>query len=49
VIRELKKQRVWFAEPLISSSYAEIRKVIRRAKNVQIFLIVIVTIILFET
>jgi len=29
----LKKQRVWFAEPLISSSYAEIRKVIRRAKD----------------
>jgi hypothetical protein len=24
VVRELKKQRVWFAEPLISSSYAEI-------------------------
>jgi len=32
VVRELKKQRVWFAEPLISSSYAEIRKVIQRAK-----------------
>lgn len=33
VVRELKKQRIWFAEPLISSSYAEIRKVIQRAKD----------------
>jgi len=33
VVRELKKQRVWFAEPLLSSSYAEIRKVIQRAKD----------------
>jgi len=33
VVRELNKQRVWFAEPLISSSYAEIRKVIQRAKE----------------
>ena len=33
MIRELKKQRVWFAEPLISSSYEEIRKIIQRAKD----------------
>jgi hypothetical protein len=33
VIREVQKQRVWFAEPLLSSSYAEIRKVIQRAKH----------------
>ncbi|EDN68953.1 transposase [Beggiatoa sp. PS] len=33
VVRELKKQRVWFAQPLISSSYEEIRKVIQRAKD----------------
>jgi hypothetical protein len=32
VVRFFTKQRVWFAEPLISSSYAEIRKVIQRAK-----------------
>ena len=33
VVRELKKQRIWFAEPLLSSSYTEIRKVIRHAKD----------------
>jgi hypothetical protein len=34
VIREVQRKRVWFAEPLLSSSYGEIRKVIQRAKNV---------------
>jgi hypothetical protein len=34
VIREVQNKRVWFAEPLLSRSYAEIRKVIQRAKNV---------------
>ena len=33
VVRELRKQRVWFAEALLSSTYAEIRKVIQRAKS----------------
>ncbi len=33
VIREVQHQRVWFAEPLLSSSYAEIRKVIQRATH----------------
>jgi hypothetical protein len=33
VVRELRKERVWFAEPLISSSNAEIRKLIQRAKD----------------
>ncbi|MDM8548480.1 hypothetical protein QUF72_00320 [Desulfobacterales bacterium HSG2] len=32
VVRELRKQRIWFAESLLSGTYAEIRKVIRRAK-----------------
>ena len=32
VVRELRKQRVWFAEALLSSTYAEICKVIQRAK-----------------
>lgn len=33
VVRELKRQRIWFAQALISSSYAEIRKIIQRAKD----------------
>ncbi len=33
VVRELRKQRVWFAEPLLSSSQPEIRKLIQRAKR----------------
>jgi len=33
VLRELRKNRVWFAESLISSSTAEIQKLIQRAKN----------------
>lgn len=32
VVRELRKQRVLFAESLLSSTYAEIRNVIHRAK-----------------
>jgi hypothetical protein len=34
VVRELRKQRIWFAESLLSSTYAEIRKLIQRAKSV---------------
>jgi hypothetical protein len=34
VVRELRKQRIWFAESLLSSTYAEIRNVIQRAKVV---------------
>ena len=34
VVRELRKQRVWFSESLISSSTAEIGKLIQRAKNI---------------
>ena len=33
VVRELRQQRVWFAEPLLSSSQSEIRKLIQRAKR----------------
>lgn len=33
VVRELRKQRVWFAEPLLSSSQPEILKLIQRAKR----------------
>ena len=33
VVRELRKRRVWFAEPLISSSAAEIRKLLSHAKE----------------
>jgi len=33
VVRELQRRRVWFAEALISSSYAEVRKLIQRAKD----------------
>jgi hypothetical protein len=33
VVRELRKQRLWFAEALLSSTYAEIRNVIQRAKS----------------
>jgi hypothetical protein len=33
VVRELRHQRVWFAEALLSSTYAEIRKVLQRAKS----------------
>lgn len=33
VVRELKKQRIWFAESLLSSTNAEILKLIQRAKQ----------------
>lgn len=33
VVRELRKQRIWFAESLLSSTYAEIGKLIQRAKS----------------
>jgi len=33
VVRELRQQRVWFAEALLSSTYAEICKVIHRARS----------------
>ncbi|MBF0234812.1 MAG: hypothetical protein HQK65_17505 [Desulfamplus sp.] len=33
VVRELRKQRIWFAEPLLSSSTSEIQKLIQRAKE----------------
>jgi hypothetical protein len=33
VVRELRKQRVWFAESLLSSTNAEILKLIQRAKK----------------
>ena len=33
VVRELRQQRIWFAESLLSSSTAEIRKLIQRAKQ----------------
>ncbi len=33
VVRELRKQRIWFAESLLSSTYPEIRKLIQRAKS----------------
>lgn len=33
LVRKLRKQRIWFAESLLSSTYAEIRKVIQRAKS----------------
>ena len=32
-MRELRQQRIWFAESLLSSTYAEIRKLIQRAKS----------------
>lgn len=34
VVRELTRQRVWFAEPLLSSTYDEVRRVLQRAKNI---------------
>ena len=34
VVRELTRQRVWFAEPLLSSTHAEVRRVLLRAKNI---------------
>ncbi len=34
VVRELRQQRIWFAESLLSSTYAEIRQLIQRAKSV---------------
>jgi hypothetical protein len=34
VVRELRQKRVWFAESLLSSSTAEIRKLIHRAKQI---------------
>jgi hypothetical protein len=34
VVRELRQQRVWFAETLLSSALPEIVKVIRRAKQI---------------
>jgi hypothetical protein len=33
VVRELRRDRVWFAEPLLSSTHDEVRKVIHRAKT----------------
>ena len=33
VVRELRKERIWFAEPLLSSSNAEILKLIQQAKK----------------
>lgn len=33
VVREIRKQRIWFAEPLLCSSTAEIQKLVRRAKD----------------
>ncbi len=33
VVRELRQQRIWFAESLLSSTYPEIRKVIQHAKS----------------
>ena len=33
VVREVRNQRIWFAEPLLSSSTAEIQKLVRRAKD----------------
>ena len=33
VVRELRTQRIWFAESLLSSTYAEIRILIQRAKS----------------
>jgi hypothetical protein len=33
VVRELRAKRVWFAEPLLSSSADEIRRVLRQAKD----------------
>ncbi len=33
VVRELRKKRVWFAEPLLSISAAEIQKLLQRAKE----------------
>ncbi len=32
VVRELKKERVWFAEPLVSSSNNEVQELFKRAK-----------------
>lgn len=34
VVRELTRQRVWFAEPLLSSTHDEVRRVLLRAKNI---------------
>lgn len=34
VVRELRQPRVWFAEPVLSSTTAEIQKLIRRAKQI---------------
>lgn len=33
VVRELRKERIWFAEPLLGAITDEIRKLIRRAKE----------------
>jgi hypothetical protein len=33
VVRELRAKRVWFAEPLLSSAAAEIRRLLRQAKD----------------
>jgi len=33
VVREIRKQRVWFAQPLLSSTNSEILKLIQRAKE----------------
>jgi len=34
VVRELTRQRVWFAEPLLSSTHDEVRRVLLRARNI---------------
>src|SRR4051794_18972744 len=33
VVRELTRKRVWFAEPLLSATHAEVRRLIARAKQ----------------
>lgn len=33
VVRELRKQRVWFAEPLLSSAAAEVKRLFERARE----------------
>jgi hypothetical protein len=33
VVRELRKQRVWFAEPLLSSAAAEVQRLFERARD----------------
>jgi hypothetical protein len=33
VVRELRRQRVWFAEPLLSSAAAEVHRLFERARD----------------